>query len=128
MKIPKHPPRSVRPKSDRGITYTDEQREAYEAIMPTEEKPGEPQQLIEPLLRREGNLDPLDGKLPPLIEIRGSIEDWCAKETATWTSVTLISLNFKTSLITNGGQAFRLDEQTARNEVKKFGNRIGGRR
>jgi hypothetical protein len=39
-------------------------------------------------------------------------------------SVAFVTLNYKSTLWSNAGQLVRLDEQTARREVEKFGNRV----
>jgi hypothetical protein len=71
-----------------------------------------------------GNLKPSDGTAIPVSALRSATKTWVEREIAQWSSVAFITLNFKSTLRSNAGQLVRLDEQTARNEVRKFGNRV----
>ena len=57
-------------------------------------------------------------------DLRLGWAEWCHPQVAQWSSITFVSLNFKSSLWSNAGQLVHLDEQIARNEVRKFGNRV----
>src|SRR6267142_2541118 len=73
--------------------------------------------------RTRGNLKPSDRTAIPVSALRSATKTWVEREIAQWPSVAFVTLNFKPTLWSDAGQLVRLDEQTARREVEKFGNR-----
>ena len=105
--------------------YTEEERKAYEAELSLEKVVTEPVPvLVEPAIRRPGNIEPMDGKLPRNRDIRLAVKDWTEQQISQWPSVKFLTLNFKMKVMTSTGHLVGLDEQTARREIKKFGNRV----
>jgi len=74
--------------------------------------------------RTRGNLKPSDRTAIPVSALRSATKTWVEREIAQWPSVAFVTLNFKPTLWSDAGQLVRLDEQTARREVEKFGNRV----
>jgi hypothetical protein len=74
--------------------------------------------------KRPGNLEPALGVTPAISEMRTSWQTWVEDEVSRWASIAFITLKFKMNAMTDHGHVLKLDEPTAKAEVKKFGSSL----
>lgn len=80
--------------------------------------------MTDKLKDRKGNLAPIDGLVPQTGVLRAAWRDWAKREVSQWLSISFVTLNFKSKVISNAGRLIILDQQAACSEIVRFGRRI----